>query len=212
MRRSRERTKYVRGTRLGADGRHGKVFAVEPLGKGRPCLAMKQFRRNYNVGKLRQEYELQADAACFGLSPKVVDCRQGDRQIIMHRLGANLYDELRASGGRMSVRRQRQMYRIFRELDAHGIAHGDPNPLNFMLDGQGSMYIIDFGMASRVPKGGRQNRERMTLGMVLRLLEIFPDAPPPRYLLQRLPDSFRAIALSAREARRRTPDAQQRAL
>ena len=98
----------------------------------------------------------------------------------MDKLNKNLFDVLKENKGHLSDYLQTEIIRIIMTLDNIKIFHGDPNPLNFMLDSNDKLYIIDYGFGKKiddklVKKHGTHNinMKFMILGLVLKLRDIF---------------------------------------
>lgn len=173
---------------LGVQGKEGSVAEVK-IGRGR-VMAMKRFRKNKSSAKIRKEAELQIIAAQAGLAPKVEEYNLVEKYILMEKLEDNLYDILLKKKGKLSQKVQRDLLRLFRALDLIGVFHKDPNPLNFMYDADGALRVVDFGFAEQISQtkhGFSPNMDQMTLGLVLKLREVFPGVEYP-VLKQALPE------------------------
>ena len=189
---SPERKRHTVGKQLGIKGSHGSVVAVQ---LGRKLCAKKQFRANRSNLKIKREIQLQREAAAAGVSPRIIEYNLNSKYIIMQRLCKNLWDVLRKKGGKMSKKLQREILQIFRILDNIGVFHKDPNPLNFMLDATNTLYIIDFGFATRVDikrDGKTPNQNQMTLGLLMKLSNFFPGVEYP-ILKNSLPQHLSAM-------------------
>ena len=178
---------------LGVSGKEGSVFEIRSQ-RGK-VFAKKQFRKSKSAAKIEKEARLQQIAAGAGLSPSVDEFNLVEKYILMEKLESNLYDMLVKKRGKLTQKLQREMLSIFTGLDAIGVFHKDPNPLNFMFDSAGSLKIIDFGFAETISErkhGRTPNLLQMPLGLLLKLREIFPDA---RYtvLEAALPENARAM-------------------
>lgn len=159
---------YIREKRLGEPGKDAVTWQVNKK------YALKQFRKNKSVNKMRKEVDLQTLAAENGIAPKIIDVDYDRRYIVMDKLHKHLVDV--NSEKYVSDEHQRQLVKLYKKMDSIGVFHGDPNPLNYMKNKRGKLYVIDFGMASEIDsrlkkKTGTDtpNQDIMNLTMVLKL-------------------------------------------
>lgn len=162
--------------KLGLDGKEGKVFEIK-TSNGR-FYAQKKFKKNKSAKKIEKEVKFQTIAAKYGISPRIKEYNLEDKYIIMQKLDTNLFDILKKRNGKLSINYQKEIVRLIKKLDEIEIFHKDPNPLNFMLDENKNMFIIDFGFAEyvNVKKHGslKPNYDQMIIGLLLKLKQFFP--------------------------------------
>ena len=173
--------KYTRMEQLGLPGKEGIVYKV--VTKGKKEYAMKTFKLTKSSKTIRLEAETQKVAAKCGISPKVISVDTVDNNIVMEKLDKTLLESIIDKNGKITKVVQEAILDIILELDKCGIFHGDPNPLNFMFDKKGKLYIIDFGYAKHIDEKlkkklntSQPNRVYMLPGIILKLRELFPDA------------------------------------
>ena len=165
---------------LGVKGRDGKVFLVKT--KSGRTYAKKQFRGNRSTSAISLEVKFQKEAASVGIAPKIKEYSLKDKYIVMEALDEDMYSKMQKNGGKLSQKNQREILRMFKLLDKISIFHKDPNPLNFMFDEIGQLFIIDFGFSSRInieKDGVTPNRDQMTLGLLLKFKSLFPGMEYP---------------------------------
>ena len=171
----KETTKYKKIEQLGSKGKEGKVFLVKDSKDNK--YAMKEFAKTKSGKNLEKEAIFLKKASEFGISPKLIDYDyRYNNYIVMEKLDKNLFDYIKENKGKMSIKVQKQMINILKMLDKIRIFHADPNPLNFMFDSSGKMYIIDFGFAKAIDDkledqhGTRHlNMKYMPLGFLLKM-------------------------------------------
>lgn len=125
------------------------------------AYAMKTFKsKSKSEAAFRREIDFQQRAAAAGVSPRVVHAgrdAQGRLFFIMSALHETLssvavkacsHGDIRSKLLMISV--ESQMLRIFETLDSLRILHNDSSAVNFMFDGSGRLYVIDFGMSKKV--------------------------------------------------------------
>lgn len=167
---------YTELGQLGVSGKDGIVVEVKTTSSS--TYAMKKFRKNKSVSKIEAEVKFLKRGANVDISPKVREYNLVSKNIVMAKLKHNLYDLLKSKKGKLTIKIQKCIYKIFRVLDSIGVFHKDPNPLNFMYDTLDNIQIIDYGFAEDInPKnhGEFPNQDQMTLGFLLQLKQIFPD-------------------------------------
>ena len=159
----------------------GKEGIVTSCKRRNRWYAVKQFKKRKSPFKIALEAKLQQIAAKVGISPKVRECNIEDKFIRMDRLETSLYKIMKSKGGKLNIKRQRQIIKIIKTLDKIKIFHGDPNPANFM-EKDGQLYIIDFGFAEPITDKivkkydtTRPNQKYMILGLILKCKESFGD-------------------------------------
>lgn len=181
---------YIRERQLGEPGKDAVTWQVN--GK----YALKQFKRNKSVKKMMKEVELQTLASDVGIAPKIIDVDYDRRYILMDKLHKHMVDV--NSTKYVSDDHQKQLVKLYKKMDSIGVFHGDPNPLNYMRNKRGKLYVIDFGMASRIDSRLKKklftenpNVDIMNLTMVLKLKSM--DFPSQSYavLARQLPEARR---------------------
>jgi predicted Ser/Thr protein kinase len=168
------RTKFTECGSLGYKGKEGTVYEVRD--KSGAIYAMKRFRSGKSASRLEHEAQLLGVASASGIAPRLVDYSRSGGWIVMEKLHKNVFDILKSTNGILSKTVQLQMIDIFRKLDEIRIFHADPNPLNFMLDEKGRLYIIDFGFAKTFEEPSVQqlstatpNMQFMPLGFLMKI-------------------------------------------
>ena len=151
-----------------------------------------------SLSDAKKEAALQHKAAIHGIAPMIF--RVNKSGICMEHIqpGTTLYAVLQKNKGNLSEHTQRNLIRLFKKLDRCGVAHNDPNPLNFVYKGK-KLIAIDFGMAQLVNPADKKNEQQMTLGLALMIRQIFPSSLVPRVLIESLPASFQTIYKTATE-------------
>jgi serine/threonine-protein kinase len=125
-------------------------------------LAIKLLRRGYDTDELRGRFTREAQAAGRLRHPNIVTIfdvgeHEGDPFIAMEFLAGETIDELIRHGARLSLARR---LKLLEELCdglsyAHraGIVHRDIKPANLIVDSEGILKILDFGIV-RLEEGG----------------------------------------------------------
>jgi len=153
---------------------------------------MKTFRKTKSSNTLKNEYNLQKQAANVGVSPRVVEYDSVSKYIVMEKMDLHLVDLMKKQKGNLQKCQQIQILEIFEKLDKVRIFHADSNILNYMLKGK-KIYLIDFGFSKEITprlckKLGTDvpNMRMMTLGLVLKLKEL--KCPPSawKYLKRKI--------------------------
>jgi len=158
---------YIRGKQLGESGKDAKTFSVNNK------YALKQFSTRKSSKKIMEEAEIQRLVSSVKACPKVIDVDSDRKYILMEKLDKHLIDV--DSEKHVSIDNQKQLLKLYDQLDEVGIFHGDPNPLNYMTKGK-KLYVIDFGMSKKITPSlvkklgsSTPNRDIMTLSMILKL-------------------------------------------
>lgn len=163
---------------LGRDGKDGRTYLVQPHGSARK-MAMKVFHRHKSESEFEREIVCHTIAMEMGVAPEMYDFDYDHRYIVMKRLGETLFDRMKQEG-RLPVRDQKRIVQLFQRLDEGGVFHNDPNPLNFMYDARGDIYLIDYGFSRTINErdvrryGKSPNVVAMTFGLLLHLKKFFP--------------------------------------
>ncbi len=164
---------------LGDEGTDAKTFAVKDRLTGK-IYAMKIFKKTKKKEHIILESELQYEAG--DVAPKIIDVDLDKKYIVMEKLDKHLID---LNHKKISFGNQKQLIKIFKELDDKKIFHADANPLNFMLKDK-ILYVIDFGMSKRITAElekklgtSRPNFELSNLAFVLKLISM--NYPPESY-------------------------------
>ena len=174
--------KYNVIKQLGSRGKEGTTFLVK--NKKGDEFAMKTFAKSKSSNTLQKEAYYQAQAAKFGIAPKIKEINEDEKYIIMDKLDRNLFDIVKKHNGEIPTHVQRKIIRVISKMDETGVFHGDPNPANFMIKGQ-SMYMIDYGFARDIDQKlirkyqtTAPNKKFMILGLILKLKEIYRNHNP----------------------------------
>lgn len=187
-----EKNKYL------GSGKEGEVWIVN-MKKGNKVdyntrFAVKIFKKTKSLDKFRKEVEFLRKASLEGISPAIIypsaaQLRRStvDKIIVMELLEDNLMEILQKQGGTLKTSQQKNLKTIFKTLDKLKINHGDPNPLNFLMNKRGRFMVIDFGFSkdidekkvSEMNKRGLEvdlsnvNQRLMSLGLLLNIKQ-FP--------------------------------------
>lgn len=182
--------KYSRLRQLGNKGKEGTTYLVRD--KKNREFAMKTFRKTKSSNMLRNEYNLQKQAASVGISPRVVEYDSISKYIVMEKMDCHLVEILKKNKLRLSRKYQYEILDIFEKLDKVKVFHGDSNILNYMIKND-RVYIIDFGFSKEitdklVKKLGTStpNINIMTLGLILKLKELNCDPFSWKYLIKKI--------------------------
>lgn len=153
-------------------------------------FAVKIFKKTKSSDKFKKEVEFLRKASYNDISPKIIyptktqiNKKDFDKIIIMELLDINLMQYLEKQNGLLSGSKQKEIIELFKKLDELGISHGDPNPLNILLDKNGSFMLIDYGFSKditddeikKMNKNGLDvnkknvNKRLMTFGLLLQL-------------------------------------------
>ncbi len=180
--------KYQRLEQLGEKGKEGTVYLVQT--DAGEQFAMKQFAKTKSEKTLAKEAALLGKAAEFGIAPKMIEYDTNNNFIVMEKLDRSLFEIMRDNGGKLNKGLQREMINIFKVLDRIQIFHADPSPLNFMVDANGKLKIIDFGFAKPIDikmereQGTKEvNMKFMPFGFILKMKEFVEPATFPVLLM-----------------------------
>jgi len=136
---------------MGEDGAQGVVSLVEfPNGLR---SAMKQFKKTKSTARIQQEADFQRKAAEAGIAPEVMHVDLKHRRIFMEPMASRVIDVLKVPPFNQFGE---DLELIMRKLDDLDILHNDGNALNLMLDSDGCLRIIDFGLAKKITKAVRK--------------------------------------------------------
>lgn len=179
--------KYEKIKQLGNKGKEGVTYLVRT--KDNKEYAMKTFKKTKSSDKIRKEADLQATAALLGIAPKVIEIDTTSKRIIMEKMDTHLIDIMKKQNGDLLISQQKQLIRIFKDLDKAKVFHADSNILNYMFKNK-KLFIIDFGMSSKIDtklikKLGTDtpNLHIMNLGFILKLKELSCPESSYKYLL-----------------------------
>ena len=152
----------------GKKGKEGTTFLAEDE-EGKEKYAVKLFKSTKSKAKLVLEAELQNLAARYGVAPVVHYVSEKQKFIVMDALEETIVDKgRRDEWTELPAEYAAQLYALCKRLDAAGVVQNDGNPLNLMLDGNGRLYIIDYGFAKKITqkiinKRGSQPNVDLTL-------------------------------------------------
>ena len=146
----------------GKKGKEGTTFRAGEY-------AVKLFKSTKSKAKLVLEADLQNLAARYGVAPVVHYVSEKQKFIVMDALEETIVDKgRRDEWTTLPEEYAAQLYALCKRLDAAGVVQNDGNPLNLMLDGNGRLYIIDYGFAKKITqkiikKRGPQPNVNLTL-------------------------------------------------
>jgi tRNA A-37 threonylcarbamoyl transferase component Bud32 len=130
----------------GKKGKEGTTFRAGEY-------AVKLFKSTKSKAKLVLEADLQNLAARYGVAPVVHYVSEKQKFIVMDALEETIVDKgRRENWTSLPDKYAAQLYALCKRLDAGGVVQNDGNPLNLMLDGNGRLYIIDYGFAKKIDK------------------------------------------------------------
>jgi len=156
---------WLKNRQLGKDGKEGKVYAVsKPNGKKE--YAMKVFKKSKSSKNIEMEGSLAKICYKAGLSPKIFEVNLVDKYIVMDMYDKTILDLMKEQNYTLKVAQQKQLVKLFSDLDKIGVMHNDPNPLNILVSND-KLKIIDFGMAKMLDVDKCDNKRLLTLGFLL---------------------------------------------
>jgi tRNA A-37 threonylcarbamoyl transferase component Bud32 len=184
------KAKYKIYEKLGNSGKEGTTFLVKT--RNGTEYAMKCFRNRKSINTLYREAILQSQASRYDISPSIVDVDYSSRSIIMEKMDCHLYDKIQKQRGELNITQQKDVIRIFKELDNAGVFQGDSNILNYMYKDK-KLYIIDFGMAKEITpqlkaklKTDTPNMCLMLIAFVIKLKDIGCSPSSYKYLIEHI--------------------------
>lgn len=154
---------------LGRPGAQGVVFLVEDTST-QETWAMKQFKPKKSKKKVLLEAEFQERAAEIGVAPAVraVLADTTPPCLVMAAMNRTLEQVLAAQDGQLTPSQQENIIETCEKLDAAGIYHNDPNPLNLMEGPDGDFFWIDYGFSKNIdPKKNGKHPNMRALNTVL---------------------------------------------
>jgi Kae1-associated kinase Bud32 len=110
----------------------------------------KSYRIRYLDEKIRasrtkKEARIMALASMLVKSPSLL--LLGRHSIWMERINGKAMNEVKPSSAASRRRELKSIGAYLGRLHANGITHGDYTPANFMVDNNGDIWLIDFGLA-----------------------------------------------------------------
>ena len=130
-----------------AEGNEGKISAVSV--NGHVCI-MKQFKKQKSVARIKKEAAFQAAAANLGVAPSVLHVDEVEKRIFMEGLPHLFLDIAKTRTPAIMLPSEvARIEFIFNTLDANDIFHNDGNCRNLMMDANGVLFLIDYGMAKK---------------------------------------------------------------
>ena len=150
---SMERGKIEESFKIsGKKGKEGTTFRAGQY-------AVKLFKATKSEKKISEEAEKQSMAAAFGVAPAVHYVSTTEKFIVMDALKETIVERgKRENWTVLPDEYAAQLYALCKRLDAAGVVQNDGNPLNLMLDGNGRMYIIDYGFAKKITAAVKKKR------------------------------------------------------
>lgn len=159
--------KYEIKQQLGLKGKDGKTFLV--VDKFGYEYAMKQFRKNKSTEGIIKEVQFQRRCSENHLSPKIIDVDIKNKFIVMEKMDYHLLEEINASGGLLSEKRQKELVTLLKEMDRICVFQGDANLLNYMIKND-RLFVIDFGLAKEIDARLQKTTGTVTPNLKLMLL------------------------------------------
>ena len=136
----------------GKKGKEGTTFRAGQY-------AVKLFQSTKASSKVKTEADLQSMAAAKGVAPVVHYVSTTQKFIVMDALSQTIVDKgKREKWTKLPEAYAAQLYALCKRLDAAGVVQNDGNPLNLMLDGNGRVYIIDYGFAKKITAAVKKKR------------------------------------------------------
>jgi len=107
---------------------------------------------------IRTEAAFHRRAAAAGLAPAIVEEDIERSRLVMELLpGGTLKDVVERQNGRLTLTQQRRLVYLMKQLGAPtasggaAVLHNDlGNPCNFLCDSEGTLFVIDFGLAKEI--------------------------------------------------------------
>jgi hypothetical protein len=195
---------YEASPKLTQSGRQGKegLTLLMTASNGKK-YAIKTFGKQKSLKKVQQEAEIQnlvydsgkvtARVYAFGKSSV-----NGRPFIIMDAFSETLEEWVKKQrearneeGGivKLSEKMQKDILNTYKTMDKINVLHRDPKPDNFMIDSNGKVYIIDFGMAKKITP--KMLKAKAKIGIV------FGEEPNIKIGLLRLMEDFAKMKVSA---------------
>ena len=185
--------RYIKIKKLGQKSKDSITYLVTTNHQNE--FAMKTFRKNKSSTKIKKESEFQRSCYDVGISPRIIEIDTVSNFIIMEKLDMHLYDLILEQNNELTRDQQRQIINIYKKLDEIKIFHGDVNILNFMLDKNNRICIIDFGESKEITNNlckrlgtDTPNLQIMSLGLALNLKQLGLSCSSFEYLLKYIPE------------------------
>jgi predicted Ser/Thr protein kinase len=148
---------------------------------------MKTFKQNKSSNHIKLQYDIQKNASCYNISPKVIEYDSVSKYIVMEKMDCHLLDVIQTQGD-LTQSQQLRILEIFKILDNIGIFHSNPSINNYMIK-DNKIYIIDFGSAIEINENlidllgtNTPNTKIMTLKLINTLIELKLPASSWKYL------------------------------
>ncbi len=169
-----EHVGHYRVLSLLGSGGMGKIYEVQHVTLGQRCaLKVLQSRVIERDAEAMERFRHEAQAAARVKSPHIIDVfdfgylRDGRPYFVMERLTGTSLAEVLDDG---AIEPQRAL-RIARELaealavaHEHGVIHADVTPSNIVLEDDGRLKLIDFGLATLRERGSDELRTDFVTG------------------------------------------------
>lgn len=140
----------------GKKGKEGTTFVAQ--GASGKEYAIKLFKATKSSAKIQNEAGFQKLAAAQGISPRVMAVNTTHKYIVMEKLEETIVDLMKRKypiekqPRPLTDAQQHRIIEICEKLDAAKVVQNDGNPLNLMLDKNGTIMVIDFGLAKKIDK------------------------------------------------------------
>ena len=130
---------------LGETGKEGATYEVINKKTGQ-VAAMKVFKKKKSKKTFKREVDFQIKAG--NLAPRVI-CYSyiPTPRIIMEKMTITLVGLIENQNGKLTSKQQNEIIELNKNMDKQKINHGDPNPLNIMIDEEGNFKYIDYGFS-----------------------------------------------------------------
>jgi tRNA A-37 threonylcarbamoyl transferase component Bud32 len=140
-----------------ARGKEGSISVVTI--NNHKCI-LKQFKTTKSVDRLNREATLQQEAFELGVAPEVYQVEYRAKQIFMQGIDNLLMDLAKTrSPPQLFSHEMQRIENIMNILDTNGIFHNDGNCRNVMIDNDGVIYLIDYGMSKKITRKLRQKTQ-----------------------------------------------------
>lgn len=150
----------------GKEGKDGLTFIVTAVSGAQ--YAVKTYQSDRSSRMIEMEAYLQEKAATEGVCPKIYGINRKEKYIIMEKMKETIVAYARRENPKpesgkhttweLPEQHQDRLIEIMLGLDRAGVIHNDGNPLNFMLNMQNQLMVIDFGFSSLIDEAMLEKR------------------------------------------------------